>query len=124
MDYDLQYVIIGDLNTRFGSKVHDLVADSGKLSYSPIDLGENNNGKAVIQVCKDQKLLVVNNLSTEHNSFKGNFTYKKGKRWVSEVDVCLVSRSMVSNIEHFFVDHTSSLPSDHAPVTITLRILN
>ena len=122
MDSNLKYVIADDVNTRFGTKVHESVEDNEILSYHPIDLAENENGKSVIQICKDRRLLVVNNLSTDLCNFKDDLTYKKWEKWTSELDVCVVSRSIVPNITDFLVDQNANLPSDHALVTIKLHI--
>ena len=96
--------------------------DDTDLSYDPVDLGENDNGQAVLRICKDQKLLVVNNLKTRNRFFRRDLTYKEKKRWISEVDVCLVSKSLVPNIIGFNIDKSANLPSDHAPVSVNLYI--
>ena len=113
MNKEKHYIIAGDLNARFGSKIHELISDNG-MSYSPVDLGENDNGKAVLQVCKDQNLYVVNNIHTRNKHLKGDLTYRKRRKWISEVDICLVSKSLIDNIISLSVDKDMNLPSDHA----------
>ena len=78
MDQGYKYVIAGDLNTRFGGKVHELVTDDDSLTYTPVDKGENDNGKKVIGICKDQHLIVVNNLNTSSGKFTGALSYREG----------------------------------------------
>ena len=56
----MKYVIIGDLNARFGYKVQELVPGSPLLNYNPVYPGENDNGKKMLL-----KLIVVDNLTTD-----------------------------------------------------------
>ena len=121
-DYKKQYIIAGDLNARFGSKLHELAQGDPTISYNPVDLGENDNGKSILQICKDQGLCVVNNLETQGRNFKGDLTYKKRKKWISEIDVCLISKTLLPNIISFSVNKGINLPSDHAPVSLKVFI--
>lgn len=90
-DTSFGYVVVGDMNTRCGDKVKELIEGSNDLYYKPIDVSVNNNGKSIIQVCKDNNLLVVNNLHTMCHSFPSSLTYRKRKKWISEVDYCLIT---------------------------------
>ena len=63
---------------------------------------------------------MVNNLSTETGTFTGGLTFRQRKKWISELDLCIISKELISNIERFEVDQNPSLPSNHAPISIQL----
>ena len=52
--------------------------------------------------------------------FPSKKTFTKGGDWISELDTCFVSEKIVDCITNFDVIYNSSLPSDHAPITVTL----
>ena len=114
------YIVVGDMNTRCGDKVNELIND-GNMYYMPNDETVNANGKSIIQVCKDNSLLAVNNLHTEFNSFPSALTYRKRDKWISEVDYCLITDRYVKCVKSFEVNQNTAMPSDHAPVSIDLE---
>ena len=69
-------------------------------------------------LCIDNKLLLINNLRTHATQYCGKKTFRKGGRWVSELDVCASSYQLIPDIKRFEVHQVSCLPSDHAPVAI------
>ena len=97
---DAKVVIVGDLNARMGTKVNELVSDTDELSYAPIDSGENENGKKLLSILKDNKMVVVNNLSTSSRNFTSGLTFRMRKIWKSELDLCLMSREIVHTVSH------------------------
>ena len=111
-------VIIGDLNARIGNKVSSLVENS-RFSYNVIDEKDNANGRALLRLSSANDLLVVNNLRNGDKMWESNFTYRQSRNWVSEVDICLVSRSLADAVSKFSVNQSLSFPSDHAPVSVT-----
>lgn len=115
------YVVVGDMNTRCGDKVKELIEGSNDMYYKPVDETVNSNGKSIIQVCKDNNLLVVNNLHTASTSFPSSLTYRKKKKWISEVDYCLISARYIRCVKNFEVNQNTVMPSDHAPVSIDLE---
>ena len=115
---DTQFVIVGDLNSRLGAKVNDLINIYDKLCYHPIDLGGNDNGKKVLRICKDNNLMVINNLQTEARNFTSALTYRVGKKWKSELDICIVSKDLIPTVSHFQVNQDTMFPSNHAPVSV------
>ena len=112
-------VICGYLNARLGQAVKQLSGGSVQ-DINVIDEGTNPNGKTLLRICKDSDLVIVNNLVTSVNHCNGGLTYRQKKRWVSEVDLCLVSRELVESVTGFSVNHDLSFPSDHAPVSVSL----
>ena len=113
-DNDKKFVIIGDLNSRFGSSVRNLpikseIPDSHLYTYPaiPDDVPvANDNAYVLGTICSDNDLLVVNNLSTPSNFFRGGKTFKKKNLWISELDICLVSFSLLVDIDNFKIHQT------------------
>ena len=116
---DEMVIIVGDLNSRLGEKVHDLVG--GVWTYNPVDVGENENGKKLFNICKDNNLVVANNLKTESATLTSSLTYRMRNKWVSELDLCIVSKKLAPALTHFHVNQDTSLPSNHAPVSVTFN---
>ena len=120
MDDKTMYIIVGDLNSRLGNKVKDLV--SGSWRYNPVDIGENENGKKLLSICKDNDLVVANNLTTESAMLSSSLTYRMRNKWVSELDLCVVSKELIPAITQLHVNQDTSFPSNHAPVSVNLYL--
>ena len=69
-----QYVVLGDLNARCGNNLNTLVKNNIEPQYVPVDFRENENGRDLVQICKDNNLLVLNNL---HGNQQGNNGFLK-----------------------------------------------
>ena len=87
------------------------------MQYHVVDSTVNSNGRDILQVCADNSLLILNNLQSEENFFRGGLTFRRKKKWVSEVDLCLVSSSLLGCTKNLFVSQNINDPSDHAPVS-------
>ncbi len=81
----------------------------------------NDNAFVLGTICSDNGLLVLNNLSTPSRYFRGGRTFKKINEWISELDLCLVSCSLLDNMDNPKIHQTNDLPSDHAPVSLEIR---
>ena len=122
------YVILGDMNARFGKNVKDLMvpfnaSDKDSVSYPVIadDINvPNDNAVLLSAVCNRNSMVVVNNLKYRRKHFLGKRTFRKQGKWISEVDMCMASRSMIKYIDDFSVVQRVDLPSDHAPITLTV----
>ena len=116
-------VILGDFNGRVGKPdMHD--SKGNKLEYVNIcDTIQNSPGKKMINLCKDNSLVVVNHLNYFNKSFSGNLSYRKGNRWVSEIDLCIVNEKSLSKINEINV-RQEIRGSDHAPLCVTVNIEN
>lgn len=122
------YFLIGDMNGRFGNSVRELLVhirppDPNQLSYPVIndDVNVANDNAALLStICVDNDLLVINNLMTSDKHFVSDKTYRKKGIWISELDTCITSRSLVKCISDFCVVRQSGLPSDHAPIAVTI----
>ncbi len=116
---DKQYVFGGDVNARCGKLVSDLCnGRSQESSYSIVDAIINSNGRDLVQVCKDNNLYVINGLSARGISYPGKLTFRRRKKWISELDRCVVSENALDNVVAFDIDDNLDLPSDHAPVSL------
>ena len=119
-------LVIGDMNARIGTSVKDLPDRIGLTQYSypvipdPIST-PNDNALAMLGICVEEHMLVVNNLKTPDIHFPSKKTFRKGRNWVSELDTCIVSDNLINFIQYFNVIYNESLPSDHAPIVITLH---
>ena len=71
-------------------------------------------------ICTDNKILVLNNLKTCNNHFVSDKTYWKSDVWIYELDVCVVLPQLLDSARDFSLLRRSDLPSDHAPINITL----
>ena len=120
IDHTKNYVIMGDLNARVGSSIHSVVDDSQFLTYKTIDPGINDSGKRLVDICKDHNLVLVNNLCTETATFQGALTFRQRNKWISELDLCIVSKAMIKDVKSFNVNQDTSLPSNHAPVSLQM----
>ena len=116
-----QFCIFGDFNSRLGQQISDL-SDIYGVSYLPIDplVRPNSNGSVLLPILTQCGLCVVNNLVYNGKYFKSDLTYREGKRWISELDLFLVSKNTIDYVAEISVDQCYSFPSDHAPVSIRL----
>ena len=121
LSHDENCVIFGDLNSRCGTGVRSLV-HSSDLTYSPVDsiIKPNANRKSLLQLCTDCDLLIANNLSTPKVTLTGALTFRQKVTWISELDLMLMSRSIVDSITSISVDQNLHFPSDPAPITFTV----
>ena len=130
-EYNKGCILIGDLNARFGNLVRCLTSENelsesagGLFSYPSIPdpvAVPTDSAKVLAGLCTDLQLLVVNDLCTPNKNFLSNLTYRQGGRWVSELDTCIASSNLVKYIREFNVTQDLSLPSDHAPISLTLQ---
>ena len=116
------------MNARFGLFVREVVKlmdlpDSCSYPVVPDPVQyPNDNAYVLSTICVDCKMLVINNLEMYEQHFLGNKTFRKGREWISELDIALVNESMVKHVVDFHVLGDDSLPSDHAPVSLTLAL--
>lgn len=122
------YVIMGDMNARFGRAVGDLVTmyelPGMEISSPVIDddvANMNENAEFLSVICMDSKLVVLNSLKTPQKHFVSGKTFWKRNSWVSELDTCIVSPSLVNHVLDFAVTKRLDLRSDHAPISISLN---
>ena len=118
------HVIFGNLNSRVGSAAQQLIRKNERFSYIPVDtiLHPSNHGGILLSIAKECELLIVNNLSYDGIHWKGGLTFRKKHNWISEVDLCFISRKSINCVCEFAVDQRLSFPSDHAPLSMNLDL--
>ena len=119
-------IVLGDLNARFGNAKARFLEDKPKhISWvyedSP-DPTANPNSNARHTITALQSLLLLNNLKTRDHYFKGALTFRQGNRFISELDVCLVSPELVDCICDYSVEQRLDLPSNHSPITVSVDL--
>ena len=122
-------VILGDFNGRCGRNISDVLErlELPKKYFYDKDLPDpvekpNGNAEKLLQLCKDTACLIVNNLHCDKKYFKGSRTFRRRDVWISEIDLAVVSSSVVYSVESLQFDTDLSIPSDHSPVTLSLDI--
>lgn len=113
-------VILGDFNSRVS--IPDLLdVDGRQCEYRGVkDLVLNNNGKRLLDICRNDDLVVANHLRFEGKQFGGNMSYKQGMNWISELDLCLIKEKALPALQHLEINHDVQ-GSDHAPLSIVLE---
>lgn len=127
---DKSYVIIGDMNARYGMyscELPRLIELPVSELYSYPSLPDeirlpNDNAYIMSTICVDTKLMLIKNLKILNNHFESKMSYRKGDVWISEVDTCVVSSSVLGGVNQFSVIYDDSLSSDHTPVTIVFQL--
>ena len=122
--------IIGDMNARFGSTVSNLLSRSSNpgiqaCSYPVIedDISSPNNSAFLLSsICVDNELVVLNNIKSSVHHFQSKKTFKRTNQWISEIDTCVVSFDMLNSCKEFLVHQTDWLPSNHAPISLALKL--
>lgn len=118
-----QQIVIGDFNARLGPALKLLVQDKPMYTYIPVDpiKQPNSNGKKLLSLCNDCNLLIGNNLICGNKHLKGGLTYREKARWISELDLCLASESVMGTIHDLDINQSLHFPSDHAPVSMSIK---
>ena len=125
-----KFILVGDMNARFGEYVkemiHSMELPNGSLYSYPLIPDPvyypNENAYILSSICIECNLLVLNNLKVNNHHFISDKTFRKGREWISELDTFIVSENMLEYITDFHVVRDDSLPSDHAPISMTLGI--
>ncbi len=117
------YIIVGDFNARCGHDIHSLIDRSShtKPAHRYVDLLDHNqaanlNGHHLVQLCKDGGLLILNNLQYGAQFFRGGLTFRQRDRWISALDLCIVSVDLLSAARKLEINQDLAMPSDHAPI--------
>ena len=114
-------VMLGDFNARVGKP--DMLNTKGKkLEYVDIcDITQNAPGKKIINLCKEKSLVVANHLKYNNKCLGGNLSYRKGNKWISELDLCIIHEKSLPCIKEVKVLQEIR-GSDHAPLCVTMDI--
>ena len=119
---DNTYVLLGDLNARISTPDLSMICSS--LRYPTCkDERTNLNGQLLLSLCRDNKMVIVNNAQVEEKQFPSMLSFRKGANWVSELDYCLVSLKGLEHLGSLDMKQEPEgrrLPSDHAMLTVGL----
>ena len=114
-----QIFVMGDFNARVG---YPNIVDKEGIPYvyeNVQDHHVNNNGRKLLDICSHRTLVVMNHLLYEGKIMGGNLSYRK-REWVSELDLCIISRECIELIDCLEVNQ-SIRGSDHAPLSVVLK---
>ena len=117
--------LIGDLNSRVGKQT-EARFDKDILEYRDCeDLIVNENGKNLIDVCRETNTAVVNNLVYGGQHFKTKLSFRRKNNWISEPDLLVTSENGVELIESFETvqyHNGRHLCSDHALLALDINV--
>ena len=126
MDQTHGAIVLGDFNARLGQAVNCLLEGvNNDWKYNNIHdniARPNTNGVKLLQLCSDLNCLIINNLETDKRTFPGSLTFRRKHTWISELDLCLTSA--IDAVIDFKVNKSLCMPSDHAPISVTLNMAN
>lgn len=120
---NMNIVLLGDVNARFGQTLTLLNDTDRQLTYHNMKdecQNMNQNAKYLKQLLPSNKLKIINNLHTNSATFPGDLTFKRNTRWISEIDLIITNVSNITQLSHFKI-HKSNLPSNHAPISIQIH---
>ena len=85
------------------------------------DTAMNQNGRRLINVCKENGLLIVNGRTS--GDMRGAITCFNRNGGRSSVDYAIVSRALLPQVEEFQVGEFNPMLSDtHCPIKLTLKL--
>jgi hypothetical protein len=116
-------ILLGDINARMWDvDVLSSMWPEGDGLYQGLeDETINPQGRMIVQLCKDTQCAILNHLTHGDRSYGGGRTFKK-RDWVSEIDVCIASRKIIPLINEMKIEKQIALPSDHAPLEVTINL--
>ena len=117
--------ILGDLNSRVGIP-KDLKFGDMKLNYSGCnDNNTNENGRKLLDMCRETFTAVVSNVHFGGVHFKSKLSFRRKSDWISETDVLVTSEKGMRMLESFDMvqyHNGGHLYSDHALLQFGLNI--
>ena len=127
IDGGKRYVILGDFNSRCGKSVQKLLDGNSDrtLEYGSVvdDVPRpNSNGNKLLQMCRDIGGVIVNNLQTETRNFQSSLTFRRRHTWISELDLCIISKEDIVCATNLTINKDVNMPSDHAPLSIEIDL--
>ena len=122
-------MIIGDLNSRTGSRLEILEIcselDGANCSTETENISTrvskdsvvNHYGRKLLDLCRHDNIIIVNGrtLGDLHGQYT-NFTYNS----CSVIDYCITNRNLYARFLYFEVSEPSHL-SDHAQISVCLK---
>ena len=113
-------IVLGDLNARIGFPVNRNI-EGKRFEYQNVkDHTVNNMGRAVMNMCDENKMLVANHLKWDRKHLGGDLSFRRSQ-WISEIDLCLAKYNTVDMLKNLEIRQDIK-GSDHAPITLTIDI--
>ena len=114
-------IAMGDFNARVGEP--NIVGEDDQVcKYEGVrDITVNSHGRTLLNMCHNNDMIIVNNLTHNGVHYNGNLSFKRRDTWLSEIDLCLSSFGCLNMVKNLHV-HQDVRGSDHAPLSITLSI--
>ena len=116
-------VVLGDFNARTGNPT---IPNKRGGHYEYYDIKENTIntlGRNLINLCKDKSLVIANHLKYNDKCFGGNLSYRRGTRWITEIDLYLIHEDVLPILNEVEIRQERK-GSDHAPLCISLKATN
>jgi exonuclease III len=124
---DDRFILIGDLNARFAGEKQAFVTSMnlpGEWHYlpNPDQTSTANANARYVMNTLAESLVLLNGLQHNTARFQTALTFRQKQKWISELDVCLVSPHCITAIQDFIIQQRTDLPSDHAPISIVVNV--
>ena len=116
-----RFVIFGDFNAKVKDR-EGLLRESDNMNYYTHENNSNSNGEYLRSICVDSDLIVLNNLKYYENYFSDLSTFRRRNIWISQLDLCIISKSIINQVTSFDVNQDLLLPSDHAPIILGVDV--
>ena len=78
----------------------------------------NRSGNELIGICESSAGVILNNLRYKSKHFSADLTFKRGLRWLSQLDLAFCDVDSLKDLKRFHVQK-QELPSDHRPIEIS-----
>ena len=107
-------LVMGDLNARVGTPVLSDARGDPYRYEGVVDAVVNAHGRDALNLCMNNQMVVMNHLSSGEAPMGGGLSFRRGRRWISEIDLCLARHETVKIIRELEIG--KEIPgSDHAP---------
>ena len=101
-------VIFGDFNTKI-KDFTEILKNDDTYSYSLINGTRNVSGDLLKAICVDNDLILSDGLFSKSIRLDSSLTYRRNDRWMSRLDLCLVSSKLVKSITSFNVIYPATI---------------
>ena len=107
-------IVLGDLNARVAVPSLTDPDDIPYVYTGVVDQTLNTRGRAIINVCSNNNLVICNHLLYKNRQLGGHLSFKRRQQWISELDICLSKHECLDQITEINVRQDIK-GSDHAP---------
>ena len=115
-------LIFGDFNARMSDLSIFSNPDMNITYMQNPDSRSNANGRDLITLCHSYGLLPINHLCYSNKKFHGGLTYRQRDQWISQLDWAISSLGLLENLVDFNIIQKVDLPTNHAPLAVSLGV--